>query len=60
VFAVAAIAVYFVTRRGGRTRRRFDDEQIRAGVAELKNAELPPSLQESLKKLAEEGREDAN
>lgn len=60
VFAVAAIAVYFATRGGAGTNRRFDNEQIRAGVAELKNADLPPSLQESLKKLAEEGRDDAN
>ena len=60
VFAVGALAVYLVTRRGGGENRRFDDERIRAGVAELKDADLPPTLQESLKKLAEEGRDDAN
>jgi hypothetical protein len=60
VFVVAAIGVYFVTRRGPGEGRRFDSEQVRASVAELKNADLPPTLQESLKRLAEEGREDAN
>ncbi len=60
VFAVAAIVVYFVTRRGAGEGRRFDSEQVRASVAELKNADLPPTLQESLKRLAEEGRDDAN
>ena len=60
VFALGAIAVYLVARSGVGNRRRFDDEQIRAGVGELKNADLPPTLTESLKKLAEEGREDAN
>jgi hypothetical protein len=55
VFAVAAISVYFVVRSGGKPARRFEDEKTRAEVGELKNADLPPTLQESLKKLAEEG-----
>lgn len=60
LFAVGAIAVYVVTRRGGKPPRRFDDELARAQVAELKNADLPPTLRESLKKLAEEEPKDAN
>ena len=54
LFAVGAGFVYLVVRWNRAPARKLDDEQVRAAVADLQNADLPPTLQESLKRLAEE------
>jgi hypothetical protein len=59
LFVVASIVVFVVVRSNRSPGRKLDDEKTRAAVADLKNADLPPTLQESLKRLAEEGPDDA-
>ncbi|MBC7852526.1 MAG: hypothetical protein IAF94_03735 [Pirellulaceae bacterium] len=54
LFAVAAIVVYFVSRRGRGADPRPAAEQSLAGVAELQQADPPEGLQDSLKRLAKE------
>lgn len=58
LFAVGAGFVYMVVRWNRAPARKLDDEQVRAAVADLQNADLPPTLQESLKRLAEEADDE--
>ncbi|MCE9527962.1 MAG: hypothetical protein K8R36_18125, partial [Planctomycetales bacterium] len=59
LFLVGSIVVFVVVRSNRSPGRKLDDDKTRAAVADLKNADLPPTLQESLKRLAEEGPDDA-
>jgi len=58
MFTAGAIAVYLLFGRGSKPRKRFDGDEVRAEVAALEKADLPPTLRESLKKLAEETRDE--
>jgi hypothetical protein len=56
LFGIAALVVFMLFgRRTGR--RKFDDEQARAAVDILRTLEMPPTVAESLKRMAQEPRD---
>lgn len=56
LFGIAALVVFMLF--GRRTaRRKFDDEQVRAAVGDLRNMETLPTVAESLKRMAQEPRD---
>lgn len=59
IFVLAAGVVYVVASRSARPRRNLDDGQVRAQIADLRKLELPPTVGEALKRLAQEEQGDA-
>ena len=58
LFAVGAVLTYLMVRGKGTSRRRLDGEGVRSAAVDLGKADIPPTLQESLKRLAEEADDE--